>query len=92
MTDIEKWKKAVIHLECARDSIPMEERIAYWRELQEKRKIGQISEEEFIEEISKNTRDERYHGTAIFLEQNSHKYLITACHVVQNERDPDFYG
>lgn len=79
---MEKWKKAVVHLECATDSEHFYDRIKrinyLWKELEE----GKISHEQFADQISSRIRDIRYHGTAIFLAYESRRYLLTARHVI----------
>ncbi|WP_179221549.1 S1 family peptidase [Sphingobacterium cellulitidis] len=73
--NIEKWKKAVVHLECATDSHNSEE-------LKEMLARDEITSEMFDLLLKKGSRDIRYSGTAIFFEHNGGRYLITARHVV----------
>lgn len=79
---MDKWKKSVIHLECATDSEHIYDRIkrtdSLWKKLDE----GKINREEFEEQISAKSRDIRYHGTAIFLVHNKRRYLVSARHVL----------
>jgi S1-C subfamily serine protease len=81
----EEWKKAVIHLECATDSEHFYDRIKRMDELREKLNSGEISQEEFGQEISGRSRDLRFHGTALFISHNQRRYLLTARHVLFDE-------
>lgn len=81
----EKWKKAVIHLECATDSeqmIDREERVA---RLLNSLKNNEISEDVFFQSLSLGTRDVRFNGTAIFISHKEKRYLLTARHVIFDE-------
>ncbi|MCK4494987.1 MAG: hypothetical protein KAU91_01450 [Candidatus Aminicenantes bacterium] len=82
---MDKWKKSVVHLECATDSEHFYDRIKridnLWKELDE----GKINREEFEKLISAKARDIRYHGTAIFLVHNSRRYIVSARHVLWDE-------
>ena len=82
---IDKWKRAVVHLECATDSEHIYDRIKRIDQLREKLNRGEISHEEFGQEIMGRSRDVRYHGTALFLVHNRRRYLLTARHVVFDE-------
>ncbi|OGU38388.1 MAG: hypothetical protein A2315_11725 [Ignavibacteria bacterium RIFOXYB2_FULL_35_12] len=66
----QRWKKSVIHIECATDS--------KLEKFRENIKRGEINPVEFME------RDKRYHGTALFIEHKGLLYLITARHVVND--------
>lgn len=81
----EQWKKAVIHLECATDSEHFYDRIKRMDELKKKLDQGEISHEEFGEEITGRSRDLRFHGTALFISHNERRYLLTARHVLFDE-------
>jgi V8-like Glu-specific endopeptidase len=87
--NIQKWKRSVVHLECAADSIDFEDKIRlideYWLKLHR----GEITNEEFSKIVSKGTRDVRCQGTAIFLKYNDRRYLITAKHVIHNRKSED---
>lgn len=83
---IERWKRAVIHLECATDSEHFYDRI---KRIDEQRVLldqGEISYEQFANELSGRSRDIRSHGTALFLAHAGRRYLLTARHVVWDER------
>lgn len=82
---MDKWKKSVIHLECATDSEHFYDRIkrigSLWKKLDE----GKINREEFVEQMKQicaKSRDIRYRGTAIFLVHNKRRYLVSARHVL----------
>lgn len=80
-----KWKKAVVHLECATDSEHFYDRIKRIDQLRKKLDQGKISQEEFGQEIMGRSRDIRYHGTALFISHNKRRYLLTARHVLFDE-------
>lgn len=81
----ERWKKAVVHLECATDSEHFYDRIKRINQLRKKLDRGEITQEEFGQEITGRTRDLRYHGTALFISHNERRYLLTARHVLFDE-------
>ncbi len=81
----EKWKKSVIHLECATDSEHFYDRMKRITSLQEQLKRGEISHEKFAQELTGRSRDIRYHGTSIFVKHESNRYLLTARHVIFDE-------
>lgn len=82
---MDKWKKAIVHLECATDSEHIYDRIKRIDGLRDKLKKGEILHEEFAEQISLRSRDIRYHGTAVFMINNKRRYLITSRHVLWDE-------
>jgi len=91
-TVLEKWKKAVVHIECAGDS---EAALAWQRgldQLQQEAARREISPEEFKEEWDKEMnnpagiRDRRLWGTAVFMTDAGRKYLLTARHVLFDEK------
>lgn len=82
---LDKWKRAVIHLECATDSEHFYDRI---KRIDQQRLLleqGQISHEQFAEDLAGRSRDIRFHGTALFLSHAGRRYLLTARHVVWDE-------
>jgi S1-C subfamily serine protease len=81
----EQWKKAVVHLECATDSEHFFDRIKRIDQLREKLDKGELSQEEFGQEIMGRSRDIRYHGSALFISHNERRYLLTARHVLFDE-------
>jgi len=79
---LEKWKRAVVHLECATDSEHIYDRL---KRIDEQRALlnqGKITPQMFADEISGHSRDIRFHGTALFLTHANRRYLLTARHVV----------
>ena len=89
---LEKWRKAVIHLECATNSEHIYDKIEKDNELYDKFKSGEISSDEFMKEkisIWETFRDIREWGTALFLSHNSKRYLITAGHVVFDKKSAE---
>lgn len=89
MIMLEKWKKAVIHLECATDSVHFYDKVKKEEELRDKLEKGEISQQNYLKERlaiwEASTRDLRYQGTALFLCHNSKRFLITARHVIFDE-------
>lgn len=69
----ERWMKAVVHLECAADSVDWYE----WARVKEVA-IGSGIDFKFGD-VSRNVRQ---HGSALFLEDEGRRYLLTARHVV----------
>ena len=89
---MEKWKRAVVHLECADDVVPLEKYLKSKDELKSKFDKGELSREEYdkaVEEFErkweKGLAGIRSFGTAIFMEYNQRRYLITARHVLHDE-------
>ena len=82
---LQKWKKAVIHLECATDSEHFYDRIKKIEQLQKKLQSGEIDHKRFGEEILGHSRDIRFQGTALFVTHEGRRYLVTARHVVFDE-------
>ena len=83
---LQQWKRAVVHLECATDSEHFYDRI---RRIDEQRALldqGRVTHEQFSTEIMGRSRDIRFHGTALLLSHESRRYLLTARHVVWDER------
>jgi hypothetical protein len=86
---LKKWKKAVIHLECATDKIAIEKYLRLKDELMLKFAKNEISSDEFNQKVKelelawdKGKHAIRSFGTAIFMEHNQRRYLITARHVL----------
>ncbi|MCM3353188.1 serine protease [Bacillus halotolerans] len=69
----EKWKKAVVHLECVAND--------FTKEVEEKLHQGQITNQQLIQIL---TREKRSQGTAVFLKEGDKQYLVTAKHVVED--------
>ena len=82
---LEKWKKAVVHLECATDSEHFYDRLRRLDQLREQLNRGEISQERFSQEIGGRSRDLRYHGTALYIIHDRKRYLLTARHVLFDE-------
>jgi hypothetical protein len=82
---IDKWKCAVVHLECATDSVHFYDRI---KEIERRRELlqkGEMTPAQFAEGLSSGSRDIRVLGTALFLSHVGRRYLLTARHVVWDE-------
>jgi len=82
---MDKWKKAIVHLECVTDSEHIDDRIKRIDGLRDKLNKGEILHEEFAEQTGLGFRDIRYNGTAVFMIHNKRRYLITSRHVLWDE-------
>ena len=89
---LEKWKKAVVHLECATDSLPSEKAEEIKKELQRKFKKGEITREELERRSRIGCRDIRQFGTAIFIRYKEGYFLLTARHVVYDQHNLTYPG
>jgi len=94
---LQRWKKAVIHLECAADRESPYDFHSRSVELHRQYVDGNISVEDYLagaEEIrtdsNASSRDKRFGGTALFLQENSRRYLITAKHVLVDEDEAKY--
>lgn len=85
--NIDKWKRAVIHLECATNSISHEDSHKEFMEAVQLRKDQKITEEEYVNLIKKSSvsRDIRYNGTGVFVKVKGKRYIVTARHVLWDE-------
>lgn len=81
-THYSDWEKSIICLQGATDSSEI---------FMEKMRTGEISWQEYINLTSGKSRDIRYHGTAIFVENDSNYYLITARHVLFDSLKAGYY-
>ena len=59
------------------------------RQLRTQLDQGQITDEQFLEQISAGSRDIRSQGTGIFISHNNRRYLLTARHVVWDDHTPN---
>lgn len=82
---IESWKKSVIHLECATDSVHFHDRMSQLEALRGRFEKGEITPEQFSEGISGGTRDIRFQGTGVFVRHDDRRFLVTARHVLWDE-------
>ena len=84
---LNRWKRAVVHIEGAADWATLKESIEGWRERSRQLEAGEITLEQWRAEAEKTGRRElRSRGTAIFLIHEQRHYLVTARHVVRDER------
>lgn len=81
---MEKWKKAVIHLECMADKESFRERMQRLQQIQNDSNEGKITDVEFSEQLSNKDKEFSW-GTAIFVEYKDNYYLITSRHVLWDE-------
>jgi hypothetical protein len=88
---LDRWKRAVVHLECATDSDHISDVMARRMKLAEQLQQGSISAQDYAKEMMSNwrSRDIRYHGTALFLTDAGRRYLLTARHVLFDERSAE---
>lgn len=73
---MDKWKNAVIHLECATDSEHFYDRLKRIERLREELDKEEITHEQFAEEIT---------GKSVLIAHNGRRYFITARHVLWDE-------
>jgi len=83
MNSLERWKKAILHLECPTDRLTaaqdLERLLSRFEE-----NLDTITEEEW-REVLKEVRDPRHSGTAVFFVHKDLRYLVTARHVVYDK-------
>ncbi|WP_428384143.1 S1 family peptidase [Nevskia ramosa] len=84
---VERWKSAVVHLECAGDSEPLEAAIKKIKDQSAGFDRGEIAVDELMANSGKGSRDVRSQGTALFLIHEGRRYLLTARHVVFDPLD-----
>jgi hypothetical protein len=72
---IKKWKKAVVHLECATDKYSFSDLMTRFQK-------SEISWDSLNRLYIAGSRLIRFQGTAIFLEHQNHYYIFTARHVL----------
>jgi hypothetical protein len=80
MNEPERWKRAVIHIEGAADSMRLDERITRMKEI-----AGALSDPESPAGLQLDplpSRDLRFRGTAVFVADGEDRFLLTARHVV----------
>lgn len=82
---LDRWKEAVVHLECATDSVHFYDRTRQWDELRERHQRGEITPGQLSEGILASSRDIRFNGTALFVRHADRRFLVTARHVLWDE-------
>ncbi len=84
---LNRWKRAIVHVEGATDQATLKESIEAFRELCRRLEAGEITSEQWQAEAAETGRRElRSRGTAIFVIHEQRHYLVTARHVLWNER------
>jgi hypothetical protein len=83
---MDRWKKAVINLECAGDSEHFLDRFKRIEQLKQDLDKGHITFEQYSKEIIPKARDIRYQGTAVFVIHHGRRYLLTARHVLWDKQ------
>lgn len=83
---LERWKRAVVHLEGAADSAEAKARMDEGLRLM-RRLAGEGAPAEQIAAAAElmSSRDLRYRGTATLVEAESGRFLVTARHVLRDE-------
>ncbi len=76
VTDLERWKRCVIHLEGAADSAGLDERMAHAQALAERIRADERPSEDALAELTRRSRDIRFRGTAIFLEHEGSRSSV----------------
>lgn len=79
--NIDKWKKSTINIECATDSKSYNEQIKIMEDNFDKLKRGEINPESLTTYYGK---DIRFQGTALYVEYQNKKFLVTARHVLHD--------
>lgn len=89
-TILARWKRAVIHLETAADSISKEQRLPAFDAVREAMERGEATPEEVERVLLKGSWDLRFTGTAVFLRHEGRHFLVTARHVLfdQTKAEP----
>jgi hypothetical protein len=88
---LERWKRAVIPLECAGDDEGYRASQRRMDDLRSSLGQGKITIEEYSRAYSEEFRahhggrERRYGGTALFLTHERRRYLVTARHVVRDD-------
>lgn len=73
--DLDKWKRAVVHLEGAAGSLPVEEVMERMREISQSIANAEGNATLLLDEVM--GRDRRFHGTALFVQDDDARYLVT---------------
>ncbi len=84
------WKRAVVHLEVATHSKGADEIDAETKAITDRLRRGEISIEDVKSEwwsIERPYADVRSRGTAVFLEHQSKRFLVTARHLLHNQAE-----
>lgn len=82
---LDRWKKAIVHLECAADELPWRDHERRIVEAHAALARGELSAQQFSEAMRVRGRELRYHGTALYVVHRGRRYLVTARHVLFDE-------
>ena len=82
---IDKWKRAVVHLECATDSENFYDRHKQMLEHWDLLKEGKSHTNSLRSLNYGKSRDKRLQATALFLSHADRRYLLTARHILWDE-------
>ena len=80
-----RWKRAVVHLEGAGSSVSSEEYFESMKKIWDALDEGRLERDEYIRAVPERLNDVRKGGTALYVTDESRKYLITARHVLHDE-------
>lgn len=89
---LERWKRSVVHLEAATDSMTDEARFAAIQAMQDAIARGEATRDDLSLLLSQGSRDVRFTGTAVLLNHDGILFLVTARHVLFDERRAEEYG
>ncbi len=81
----ERWRKAVVHLECATNSEDIFARTKRLDEFRERYQKGEITQDQWLQGMLGGLRDIRFRGTALFIRNADRRFLVTARHVLWDE-------
>ena len=91
MSILDARKKSVVHIECATSENSLIKQTSQIKDLWRKLDAKEISFEEFSSLVMNITfRNLRSQGTAIILQYNNHRYLVTAQHVVKKQQKDEW--
>lgn len=85
VVDLERWKRCVVHLECAADCTEASERIARMQQIEQRVQAREPLSEDDIPEVTSGSRALRFRGSSVFLKHDKRHYLLTARHVLTNK-------
>jgi hypothetical protein len=86
-TQLNRWKKAVVHLEAATNSMSSDELHVALHAIRAKHPRVELAMEEESKLFRSIFRACRKQGTALFLEHQNKRYLVTARHILHNQEE-----
>ena len=79
------FKRATVHLECARDSLDEKGRYEEFKRAADELTAGRLAPEDMVDSALAGIRDIRSSGTALFLNHGARHYLVTCRHLLWDE-------